>query len=171
MSRNAPLWICAAALACSAVPAGAQCRLCDTPNVGGEISAPGEPIRLEIETSLSFDRLIMFGADGGSAQLLPDGSRTSAGAITGVGPRAMVGKAVIHGEAGRTVRVDLPRRIELHSLGGGTISVDELTSDLPAIPRLDGSGKLAFSFGGRVRIRGDADGDYRGTLPITADYQ
>jgi hypothetical protein len=39
------------------------------------------------------------------------------------------------------------------------------------MPRLDSSGTLTFRFGGRIRITGDADGDYRGDLPISAEYQ
>jgi hypothetical protein len=29
---------------------------------------------------------------------------------------------------------------------------------------------LTFRFGGRIRISGDAEGDYRGNLPIAAEY-
>jgi len=46
-----------------------------------------------------------------------------------------------------------------------------VVSDLPAIPHLDSAGNLSFRFGGRVRITGDADGAYRGELPITVEYQ
>jgi len=35
---------------------------------------------------------------------------------------------------------------------------------------LDGAGNLSFRFGGRLRINGDADGGYRGDVPITVDY-
>ena len=49
--------------------------------------------------------------------------------------------------------------------------MDEVLSDLPALPRLDAAGNLSFRFGGRARISGDADGDYRGDLPITVEYQ
>jgi hypothetical protein len=83
----------------------------------------------------------------------------------------MVGTAILHGQPGRFVRVDLPSRIELYSLAGGEIAFDEVTSDLPAMPRLDSTGALVFRFGGRIRITGDADGDYRGELPIRAEYQ
>jgi hypothetical protein len=83
----------------------------------------------------------------------------------------MAGTAILHGEPGRFVRVELPPRIELYSLGGGEIAFDEVTSDLPAMPRLDSSGTLSFRFGGRIRITGDADGDYRGDLAIRAEYQ
>ena len=46
-----------------------------------------------------------------------------------------------------------------------------MVSDLPSLPRLDSAGNLSFRFGGRLRITGDADGQYRGDLPITVEYQ
>jgi hypothetical protein len=158
-------------MAGDARPAVAQCRLCDKPTTQRETAGQSKQIELEIETSLNFDRLVLFGTGEGSAQITPDGARSAAGSITDIGPRAMVGKAVIHGEPGRALRIDLPSRIELHSLGGGTISFDQVTSDLPAQPRLDSAGRLSFRFGGRIRVGGDAEGDYRGALPITVEYQ
>jgi hypothetical protein len=83
----------------------------------------------------------------------------------------MVGTAAIHGAAGRAVRVELPRRIELYSIGGGRITVDDVASDLPSLPRLDSAGNLTFRFGGRVTVLGDSEGDYRGEMPITVEYQ
>ena len=65
----------------------------------------------------------------------------------------MVGSAVVHGQPGRTVRIELPHRIDLYS-----------------IPRLDAAGTLTFRFGGRLTVSSDADGDYRGDLPITVEY-
>jgi hypothetical protein len=38
------------------------------------------------------------------------------------------------------------------------------------MPKLDGAGNLSFRFGGRLRISGDADGGYRGDVPITVEY-
>jgi hypothetical protein len=163
-----------AALAAAAVtqwPANAQCRLCEKPTTMPDQPKADGQIRLEIQTSLNFDRLILFGQGEGAAVIRPDGSRTAQGAIADIGPRAMVGTATVHGEPGRAVRVDLPRRIELFSLSGGRISFDEVVSDLPALPRLDSAGNLTFRFGGRVRTTGDSDGDYRGDLPITVEYQ
>jgi hypothetical protein len=136
-----------------------------------EDPAGGGDVRLEIETSLNFDRLILFGAGEGAAVIRPDGSSTAEGAVAGIGPRAVVGTASVHGQANRALRVELPRRIELYSLTGGKISVEDVTSDLPSLPRLDSAGNLTFRFGGRVRISGDADGEYRGDLPITVEYQ
>jgi hypothetical protein len=152
-------------------PAAAQCRLCDTPTTARDEAASGQDIRLEIETSLNFDRLILYGAGAGTALIRPDGSTSAQGAVSDIGPRAMVGSATVHGQPGRAVRVELPRRILLHSINGGEISFDDVASDLPSLPRLDGSGTLSFRFGGRLTVTGDADGDYRGDFPITVEYQ
>ena len=152
-------------------PATAQCRLCDTPTVTREDSVDGGDVKLEIETSLNFDRLILYGPGEGQAVIRPDGSTSATGALTDVSPRAMVGTVSVHGEPGRAVRVEIPRRIELYSLGGGRMTFDEVQSDLPSVPRLDSSGNLTIRFGGRVRVSGDSEGDYRGDLPITVEYQ
>jgi hypothetical protein len=174
MGRQKLFAVVLAALAAAVVPpwpARAQCRLCDKPTTNREDPTSSDDIRLEIETSLNFDRLIVSGAGSGAAVIRPDGSSGSEGAVTGVSPRAMVGTAIVHGQPGRIVRVELPRRIELYSPGGGNISFEDVTSDLPSLPRLDSTGNLTFRFGGRVRITGDADGEYRGDLPITVEYQ
>ena len=160
-----------AAAAATAWPADAQCRLCEKPTTAQPDSAGGDDVRLEIETSLNFDRLILFGEGQGAAVIRPDGSSAAEGAVTDISPRAMVGTAVVHGQPGKAVRIELPNRIELYSLSGGRISFEDVTSDLPSLPRLDSVGNLTFRFGGRVRITGDADGEYRGDLPITVEYQ
>jgi hypothetical protein len=152
------------------VPAAAQCRLCDKPATSRDEQADGQDIRLEIETSINFDRLIFDGSGTGTALIRPDGSTSAQGGVSDISPRAMVGSAVVHGQPGRTVRIELPRRIVLHSLSGGEISFDDVSSDLPSLPRLDSTGTLNFRFGGRLTISGDADGDYRGDLPITVEY-
>jgi hypothetical protein len=167
----APWFVACAAAAATLSPANAQCRLCATPTTSPVDSDGGQPIQIDIETSLNFDRLILAGNGNGAAVIRPDGSNAAEGAVAAVSPRAMVGSAVVHGEPGRAVRVELPRRIDLYSLGGGRISFDEVVSDLPTLPRLDSSGTLTFRFGGRVTVSGDADGEYRGDLPITVEYQ
>jgi hypothetical protein len=151
--------------------AAAQCRLCSNPTNGLESDAEGaKPIQLEVEASLNFDRLILSGANGGTASLAPDGSRSVSGAVTELSSRAMVGSAVIRGEPGRMVRISLPSRIDMYGLNGNRITIDGIESDLPASARLDSSGSLNFRFGGRLQIVGDADGDYRGDVPITVEY-
>ena len=167
----APILAALAVAGAGSAPASAHCRLCDAPATGGE-SDPGElPLLLEIETGLDFDRIIFDGQGQGSVMIRADGSRVAEGAVGEASARAMVGTAVVRGTPGRLVRIELPQRLELYSLGGGTLVVDEVQSDLPAIPRLDAAGKLSFRFGGRVRLTGNAEGDYRGDLPIDAEYQ
>ena len=160
-----------AAAAVGLAPARGQCRLCEKPTTALSQSPDGDGIELEIQSSLDFGRLILGRQGQGAAVIRPDGSNAAEGALTGVSPRAMVGTAVVHGAAGRAVRVELPRRIDLYSLGGGRITVDDVSSDLPSLPRLDSAGNLSFRFGGRVTVTGDSEGDYRGDMPITVEYQ
>ena len=72
-------------------PAAAQCRLCDAPQTNRAEDADKGEIRIEVETNLNFDRLILFGSGNGSAQLRPDGSASTTGSVTDISPRAMVG--------------------------------------------------------------------------------
>ena len=162
----------AAAAAGFAVPAPseAQCRLCGTPTTTREEPEAAGEVKLEVETSLDFDRLILANEGEGTATLRPDGSTATGGSLADMSARAVVGTVTLRGEPGRAVRIEIPSRIQLYSLSGGSISFDDVTSDLPSLPRLDAAGRLTFRFGGRLRISGDAEGDYRGELPITAEY-
>jgi hypothetical protein len=124
-------------------PAAAQCRLCATPTTSPDQRPGGGPVSLAIETNLDFDRLVLLGTGEGSATLLPNGSRGVSGVIGDLSGRAMVGSAVIRGEPGRAVRIDLPPRIELHSLGGARIVIDDMVSDLPGSARLDSTSNIS----------------------------
>jgi len=152
-------------------PAQAQCRLCRTPTTDApSLGTSKSEIALNVEASLDFDRLVLFGQGGGSATLLPSGERSASGGITAISGRAMVGAVTVRGEPGRAVRIDLPDRLRLYSLSGGSIAIDQIGSDLPQAPKLDSNGALSFRFGGRLSIAGDAEGDYRGDVPITVEY-
>jgi hypothetical protein len=167
------LTLALAAAACGIAgvqPSFAQCRLCDTPVTRVEPASRTTQVTLEIETSIDFGRLVLASAGEGSALLRSDGSSAAGGSLAELSTRAMVGSAVVRGEPGRAVRIELPRRIVLHSLGGGEITFEEVESDLPAMPRLDAAGNLAFRFGGRLRVSGDSEGVYHGDLPITVEY-
>lgn len=83
----------------------------------------------------------------------------------------MVGTVLVHGDPNRALRVDMPRQIQLYSIAGGRITLDDITSDLPAIPRLDAAGNLTFRFGGRLVLSGNSDGPFRGDMSITVEYQ
>ncbi|WP_169738080.1 DUF4402 domain-containing protein [Sphingomonas astaxanthinifaciens] len=148
----------------------APCRLCGE---GDTLTAPDEkagPVALEVQTSLDFDRVILTGTAGGTAHVGPDGSRSTSGALAPMTGRAMNGDVVIRGEPNRQVRVELPRRIELYGFSGGMLTITAITSDLPAFPRLDAEGRLRIRFGGELYVSGDAEGTYRGDVPITVDY-
>ena len=173
MSRTTLFWTAlaiAGGVAAAPATGAAQCRLCDSPTTEREAESTSGSVRLEVETSLDFDRLVLIGPGEGSATLRPDGSQSVEGTISAISGRAMVGRAVVRGEPGRAVRIDLPARIELHSIGGGRIAIDGIISDLPGSPQLDSNGNLSFRFGGRLRVIGDAEGDYRGDVPITVEY-
>lgn len=163
------LALCAAVSAVSA-PAGAQCRLCSKPSTTSDAATPGERIELDVEAGLDFDRLVVVDSGDGSAILRPDGTTQVQGSVQSISGRAMVGEAHVQGEPGRLIRVDMPARVELRSMGGATIRIDEIVTDLPPFPKLDSAGKLTFRFGGRIRVSGNADGDFRGELPITVEY-
>jgi hypothetical protein len=160
----------ALAFASAGSVAPAQCRLCSTPTTSRDESQTSDRIALDVQTSLNFDQLVVDGGGVGSAIIRPDGSTQNVGAVADISQRAMVGTVVLHGQPGRTIRVELPSRIVLHSVSGGEISFDDVVSDLPSVPRLDDSGSLTFRFGGRLHVTGDAEGQYRGDLPITAEY-
>jgi hypothetical protein len=162
--------VAASLLAGAPSAALAQCRLCVSPTTGFEETSPRSAIQLQVETSLDFDRLVLLGAGEGEATLLPTGQRSSTGSIATLGAGAMVGSVTIRGEPGRVVTIDLPRRIELFSISGGRIAIESIENDLPGLAKLDSAGILSFRFGGRLRISGDAEGEYRGNVPIFVDY-
>ena len=159
-----------AAAAAISSSADAQCRLCNQPSTDRPEDKPDGDVELQVETALSFDRLIISGAGGGAATIRPDGANSSEGSVVEISPRAMVGTILVHGEANRMVRVDLPHRIELYSMGGSRITLDDVATDLTGTPRLDAAGNLSFHFGGRLIVSGDTDGQFRGDLPITVEY-
>ena len=147
----------------------APCRLCDSKAQAAQQQAE-EPVRLEVSASLDFDRLVITGLGEGSAELGPDGSRSFSGSVTAMSARAMVGQVLVRGEPGREVRIELPRSIELTGFNGGSIRIESIRSDLPTMPRLDSNGRLAFRFGGIIRLSGGADGEFRGGARIEVNY-
>jgi Domain of unknown function (DUF4402) len=160
-----------AASALTAVPdARAQCRLCEKPTTMPQTEGKDGPVDLQIDANLDFDRRIVMGGGDGSATLRPDGTHQVGGSVEAMSGRAMVGEARVHGEPGRAIRIDLPSRIELYSMEGSRISIDEIVTDLTAVPRLDSGGNLSFRIGGRVRLSGNSAGDFRGDFPITVEY-
>jgi hypothetical protein len=150
--------------------ASAQCRLCEKPTTELQGEDGDGPLQLQVEATLDYDRLVMLGGGDGSATLLPNGERSTSGSVATVSASAMVGSVTIHGEPNRVLRVQMPPRIELYSVGGSRIAIDRIETDLPGLPKLDSAGNLSFRFGGRLHLSGDSEGEYRGDVPITVDY-
>lgn len=175
MGRNLALAFLAAIAAMGfpgaalAQDAAVPCQLC-APGVAQADDAPKTPLTLQIDTSLQFDRLIMATQGYGSAEVQPDGSARTSGSIASMGARTMVGEVTVTGEPNRFVRVSIPSTIILMGFSGGVVRVESIKSDLGAMPRLDGSGRLIFRFGGVVRVDGELDGEFRGDMPIDVDY-
>jgi hypothetical protein len=161
----------AAVLLAGAPPAAAaQSPLFSTPTTQVDSDGDGGNIQLDVQATLDFDRLVLLGRGNGAAILLANGERSASGSVATVSARAMVGSITVHGDPNRALRVELPGSIQLYSLSGGKISVDQLGTDLSEMPRLDSAGNLTFRFGGRLQVTGDADGEYRGDIPITVEY-
>jgi len=158
-------------LAAPAMPqdVSAPCRLCESGSEAAK-GKPATPVTLDVEAKLDFDQIILASSGAGSVELGPDGARSVSGSVTAVGARAMVGEVVIRGEPGRTVRIDLPRQVELFGRNGGSIRLESIHADLPAMPRLDDNGRLSFRFGGVLRLSGDLDGEFRGDVRIDVEY-
>lgn len=169
MAARTYLAFCVAGLAAT-TPLHGQCRLCNQPQPEGRADAAAGDVDLQIETSLNFDRLILSGNGQGGAIIRPTGSNGAEGAVLEVGPRATVGAVAIHGQANRELSIDVPHRVELYSSSGGRISLVDITTDLPGSPRLDAAGNLSFHFGGRLVVSGSDEGQFRGELPISANY-
>ena len=123
-----------------------------------------------MESRLDFDKVVVNGNGNALLALSPDGVARLSGAATAAGARAMPGSVLVRGEPGRAVRVELPPQVELLGAGAGSIRIDSLVTDLPPFPRIGDDGTLSFRFGGDLRLTGDSDGAYRGTIDITVEY-
>ncbi len=147
----------------------APCRLCSTTSSEILNARPAEPLRLQVESRLDFDKIVFEGTGSAMLVLSPDGAVQLSGA-TAAGARAMPGSVLIRGEPGRAVRIDLPGKVLLFGDGNGSISIDSLTTDLPSFPRIGADGTLSFRFGGDLRLGGESDGAFRGAIDIVVDY-
>lgn len=153
--------------------AAAQCLLCgDADPAARSASRPAEaPLRVEVDTQLDFSR-VAVGAAGGTVDLDPlSGARRLSGDVIDLGGFAVTGTVTVRGEPGAAVRVLLPAAVDLEGGYGRSARVTGLVTDLAAAPRLGPDGRLQFRFGGRLRIAGLDDGDYRGRIPVTVEYQ
>lgn len=153
--------------------AAAQCLLCAPSEQASSVSGRqgAMPLRVEVETQLDMGR-IAVGAMGGEIEIDPvTGSRRLRGHVFDLGGFALTGLVTVRGEPGAAVRVILPASIDMEGSHGRTARVGGLVTDLPPAPRLGPDGRLQFRFGGRLQVAGADDGDYRGRIPVTVEYQ
>ena len=160
-------------LCLSVTPLTAQCRLC-TPESGARSGSTSiqaaRPLTIDVETALDFSRAAGTSNGGSIAIDERTGTRQVAG-LTDLGGFALKGSVRLTGEPFRHVRVSLPPSVRLVSPSGNSAEAVDLRTDLPPDPMLDASGELRFTFGGRLVVSGSAAGEFRGRIPIVADYQ
>lgn len=159
-----------AVLALLPMPAPAQdsCRLCySSPG-----STPGErPLSIEIYADLSLGKLALTGRSGGSVTVDPESSgKRTQGEMLDLGGSTITGRGLIRGEPLRDVRVDLPDRVPMAAPDGSEAELTGFSTNLPAHPVLDSNGRLEFTFGAKLIVRGSRGGNYRGRIPISVDY-
>ena len=167
------LFLGLALLAATPSGASAQCLLCGaSESAKASASRSGQtPLHVEVETQLDMGR-VAAGSGGGEVAIDPvTGVRRVSGDVRDLGGFALTGVVTVRGEPGAEVRVFLPATVDLESGTGATARVVGLATDLGAAPRLGIDGRLQFRFGGRLQVTGSADGDYRGRIPVTVEYQ
>ena len=149
------------------------CRLCTVPSDLEQSTSKHEiPVSIEITTKLDFSRAALSGASGGAIDVDPQGgARRVDGGLVDLGGSALAGTAVVRGEPGRTVRIDMPTSARMTSSNGGAIEITGLRTSNAGYSRLDSTGRLEFSFGGRLLVNGSASGTFRARIPITVQYE
>lgn len=144
----------------------------DTDPFAHETGGSARPLRIEIRSSLDFSRAAAAGNSGGSITIDPDnGARTVSGDVLDLGGAPFAGSAIITGEPGRAIRIEMPAAIRLGNATGGSVEIINLRTNLSPAPRLDPYGRLEFAFGGNLLLKGNVAGQFRGRIPITAEYE
>lgn len=154
-----------------ALSAQVACRLCAPGTDAAAEAAPETPLRIDVETALDFSRVAQQGGGGDVAVDARSGDRRVAGGLVDLGGMALRGTVRLIGQPGRMVRIDLPNRVQLRSSTGFVADIYGIETDLPPNPTLGSDGTLSFAFGGKLSVKGEESGVFRGSIPITADYQ
>lgn len=146
-----------------------QCRLC-SPSEATQTSESARPLNIDIEASLDLGRAAGNGRGGTITVDERTGQRTVAG-LADLGGMAIKGTVRLTGQPFRHVRVSLPTSVRLVAPDGSSAEAIDLRTNLSPDPALDANGELRFHFGGRLVVSGGNSGEFRGRIPITADYQ
>ena len=158
------------ALSLSGSTAAAQtCQLCES--VPSAAKVPLRPLAVSIDATLDFSTAVHTNRGAGSITVDARTGRRQLIGLISIGGPALVGTVTITGEPFARVVVDMPASILLNSNLGAVADVTQIRSDLPPHPMIGQDGRLVFTFGGRLTVRDEAAGDFRGRIPITADYE
>ncbi len=155
-----------------APPAFGQCQLC-APGSGPSAPARAIPLSISVEAALDLGRAAQTRPGGGGTISLDaqSGARTVTGTLADLGGFALKGMVRLDGEPFAPVVVTLPSRITLTAPDGSTADVVSIQTNLPAGATLDAQGKLSFRFGGRLIVTSGQAGDFRGRIPVVAEYR
>lgn len=145
-----------------------QCQLCD---VKPAAAPAARPIRIDVETMLDFSTAAHTALGQGSVAIDPRTGVRRLHGLVGIGGPALRGTVTITGEPFRRLTIELPATIALNSTQGATADVSDIRTDLPGMAVLGADGRLVFAFGGKLTVKNDAAGDFRGRIRITANYQ
>ena len=149
-----------------------SCRLCSAPTDAAVSEERREtPLSIDITTNLDFSKAAQAGSGGGRISVNPNDAGRRVEGLIDLGGYPIAGSAIIRGEPGRSVRVEMPAQVRMTSSTGGVVNISELKTDLPPAPRLDAAGQLRFQFGGQLEVNGNMAGTFRGRFPITANYE
>jgi hypothetical protein len=150
-------------------PVAAQCRLCAADAPRETIVTAARPLAIAVEAALDLGRAAMLGGGGTIAIDARSGARQVDG-LRDLGGMGLTGRVRVTGEPFRQLRITLPPSIRLVAPSGMVAEAVDLRTDLGPVPSLDARGELSFTFGGRLVVAPGAAGDFRGRIPITADY-
>ncbi len=154
-----------------AAPLPAQCRLC-APTTEAAVKVPDQALTVEVDAALDLGRAAQSGRGGGTISLDErTGQRSVRGSLVDLGGMSLRGTIRLAGQPLAPVSVRLPSSIRLNAPDGSVADVVELRTDLSPNAMLDGNGRLTVGFGGRLIVTGGASGDFRGRVPVVAEYR
>jgi hypothetical protein len=152
----------------AAASAAPSCQLC-APGPAAPVTTL-RALSVTIDAALDFSTAVYTNRDSGSIAIEARTGRRQMIGLVALGGPSLVGTVTVTGQPFAPVTVDLPRAVVLTSNLGGTADVTEIRSDLPPHPVIGADGRLVFTFGGRLTVRNGVDGDFRGRIPVTVDY-
>ena len=164
------LAVLAFALPMAGATAVAQdCQLCASRPDAPKVSL--RPLTVAIDTTLDFSTAVHTSRGSGSITIDARTGRRQIIGLVALGGPALVGTVTITGEPFARIVVGMPRTNVLNSNLGAMADVTEIRTDLPPHPAIGANGRLVFTFGGKLTVRNDAAGDFRGRIPVTVDYE